>query len=179
METEQLIKIIEIIIWPATLVIVLFMFKKNITGIIGRIGSIEASASGLSMTFQEKIEETKKLLPEAVLSPSKDQSGTKSKSSLKIPSRKKKITGQTPYQTLLAIRDALNKEIIMKAHQHDVNTKGKSSIEISNELKGIGVITIQKAKAFQSLLELTNSADPGISQDQANQVNHLYENLNL
>ena len=179
METEQLIRIIEIIIWPATLVIVLFMFKKNITGIIGRIGSIEASASGLSMTFQEKIEETKKLLPQAALQPSQNASGTKSKSSVKIPSPKKKIQAENPYQTLLAIRDALNKEIILKAHQNNVNTDNKSSVEISNELKTIGVLTIQKTKAFQSLLDLTNAADPGISQDQANQVNHLYENLNL
>ena len=60
MDTQHLIRIIEIIIWPATLIVVLILFKKNIKSIFDRVGSFEASATGLSMTFQEKIEETKK-----------------------------------------------------------------------------------------------------------------------
>ena len=180
-ETETIrhvINIIEIVIWPATLVVVLVLFKNNITGVIDRIGSFEASATGLSMTFQEKIEETKKLVPLNISN--SNGGGSKSKSSVKIPAgRKKSKKGQTPYQSLLAIRDALNKQIILKAQQHDLNTKDLGSIEISNKLKEMGGLTIQKTKAFQALIELTNSADPSISQDQVNQVDQLLENLNL
>lgn len=178
METEHLIRIIEIIIWPATLIVVLILFKKNIKNIFDRVGSFEASATGLSMTFQEKIEETKKLVP--INASNSNGGGSKSKSSVKIPVGRKKLKkGQTPYQSLLAIRDSLNNQIILKAQKHNISTKNLSSVEISNKLKEIGGLTIQKTKAFQALIELTNSADPSISQDQVNQVDQLLENLNL
>ena len=180
MDTQHLIRIIEIIIWPATLIVVLILFKKNIKSIFDRVGSFEASATGLSMTFQEKIEETKKLVPITASASNSNSGGSKSKSSVKIPvGRKKSRKGQTPYESLLGIRDVLNNQIILKAQKHNINTKNLSSIEISNKLKEIGALTIQKAKAFQALIELTNSADSSISQDQVNQVDQLLENLNL
>jgi hypothetical protein len=175
---QHIISIIEIIIWPLTLIIILILFKNNITGIFDRVGSFEASATGLSMTFQEKIEETKKLVPIDPLASISD--GTKSKSSVKIPvGRKKSMKGETPYQSLLAIRDDLNNQIIRKAQQHNLSTKNLSNIEISDKLKAMGGLTIQKAKAFQALIELTNSADPSITHDQVNQVYQLFQNLNL
>lgn len=178
MDTQHLIRIIEIIIWPATLIVVLILFKKNIKSIFDRVGSFEASATGLSMTFQEKIEETKKLVP--ISASSSNSGGLKSKSSVKIPvGRKKSRKGQTPYESLLGIRDVLNNQIILKAQKHNINTNNLSSIDISNKLKEIGALTIQKAKAFQALIQLTNSADSSISQDQVNQVDQLLENLNL
>ena len=99
MDTQHLIRIIEIIIWPATLIVVLILFKKNIKSIFDRVGSFEASATGLSMTFQEKIEETKKLVPITASASNSNSGGSKSKSSVKIPvGRKKSKKGQKPYK---------------------------------------------------------------------------------
>ena len=60
---QQVINLLEIIIWPITLLIGLLFFKDQIAKVINSVGSIKAGASGFEMSFiNEKLQEaTKKI----------------------------------------------------------------------------------------------------------------------
>ncbi|MEH6535470.1 MAG: hypothetical protein V7719_03690 [Psychroserpens sp.] len=180
MNSDQFIKLLEIVIWPFTLLTLLFVLKKFLPDLIKRVGSFEATATGISMTFQEKIEEAKEVITGNSGQQDFVTTSTKSKSSVKIHVEKnKQVKGQTPYQILQGIRESLSHKIILKAQEHDIDTKNISSIELSKILKEIGGITFQKAKAFQTLIDLTNAADAFVNQNQANQVKQLFDGFEL
>ena len=56
---DNLIKLIEIIIWPATLLLILSWFKDPLKSVFGRMNKLDASASGISVSFSEKLEQAK------------------------------------------------------------------------------------------------------------------------
>ena len=166
---KEFIDLLTVVVWPLTLVIGLLLFKRHLSGAITSLGSFKATKDGIEMTFQNKIESAKKLIGAG--------SGAQSKSGGQI--KIKGSTATTPYQQLMEIRDALNSKIITKAHQHNIPTDHMSSLALSEKLKDIGAITIQKRNQFNALIDLTNSGNQNISQTQVNQVNNLYNALQL
>ena len=43
------------IIWPLTILIIFLIFRKNLSQVFNRLGSIEASATGVSLGFIDKL----------------------------------------------------------------------------------------------------------------------------
>mgnify|MGYP001815898979 CR=1 FL=1 len=157
---QDIIKLLDVIVWPFTIIIVLFLFKKNLSNVIGRLGSFEASAQGISMTFQKKMEETaNKLLPAG-----------KSKSSITI-------TSGTPNEQLNALRLNLEKQINDIAKRNNLETNNMRHIEIANKLVDAGGMTLQKSRAFSALHDLTNSGDSKVSQAQVDKVKLMIKEL--
>ena len=161
--------LIAVIIWPLTLVICFMIFRKQLRELIGRVGSFKATKDGLEMTFQDKLDDLKAL-------PALKAAGTsKSAGTIEIKGSK----AGTPYEQLLELRDVLNNKIIGKAKGLNIETNNMSNLAISDKLKEVGGITLQQSKAFDALIDLTNSASPNITQSQVDQVRSLVHNLDI
>lgn len=167
---EQFTALIQVLIWPLTVVICLALFRKHLADVIDRLGSFKAGSSGLEMTFQNKLDEALTL---PALKPS--AAIAKSGGSINIQGSK----AGTPYEQLLELRDVLNHKIRAKANELNIDTSNMSNHAISQKLKEVGGITFQNSQAFETLIELTNAASQQITQAQVNQVRALVYNLDI
>ena len=166
---EHIIHLLEVIIWPLTVIVGLLFFKKHIGKVIGSLGSIKAGADGIEMNFiDEKLEAAKKLI---------GTNGVEAKSGGTIITKDSRAT--TPYQELLEIRDALTNKIRDKARENNIPTDNLSSLAISEELVKNNIITRQSGRHFSTLLDLTNIGTHSITQQQVNQIKALYNHLSL
>ncbi|NNK87156.1 MAG: hypothetical protein HKO90_02635, partial [Flavobacteriaceae bacterium] len=162
--------LIDVLIWPLTLIICFMIFRKQLRELIGKVGSFKATKDGLEMTFQDKLESIQTL-------PALKAVGGISKSGGQIKIKGSKA--KSPYEELLELRDVLNSKIVGKARGLKIETDNMSNIAISDKLKEVGGITLQQAKAFKALIDLTNSASPKITQAQVNEVRSLVNNLDI
>ena len=153
---ELIIQLLEILIWPITFLIVLLLFRKYFNAAISQMGSFKAGASGIEMTFDKNIAVAKKLLkaidPKAI---------SKSASTIKLSNE---VISQTPYLKLLDLKNATQAKIAEMAADNDINVAHSSSKAISNKLAETGVITLQKAKLMDSMIDLANTADVSFSE---------------
>lgn len=159
------------LIWPLTVVIILLIFKKNLSHIFKRLGSLEATAQGLSMTFDNQIEEAESVVlfkPEPL-----------SKKGVRVKSGAANVKSNSPHYQLLAIRADLRDLIIEKAQKFNIPTQNKSSLELRDELIDRGELTPDKAHAFSVLTNLTSSAGPEITNAQVNKIKFMYNHLSL
>lgn len=166
---SQIIELVGIMIWPLTCLVIIILFKAKISNLFSKVENFKITKDGVEASFQNKLESVQELLGAAT-------GGGISKSGKKINI---KGSDSTPYNQLLEIKDALNSQIQDKAKEFNLETKGLTLIEISDKLKEIGAMTLQKAKLFNALVDLTNSGNPAISQAQVNQVKTLYLSLQL
>ena len=161
------------IIWPLTILIIFLIFRKNLSQVFNRLGSIEASATGVSLGFIDKE-------IEAVEAYQESESQLMSKSAVSINSGtppKTKIN--SPHYQLLTIRSGLRDVIVKKAEENDVDIEGKSSLELRDDLIDKGKLSPRNAHVFTSLINLTSTAGPDISKEQVSRINKLYKNLSL
>ena len=161
------------IIWPLTILIIFLIFRKNLSQVFNRLGSIEASATGVSLGFIDKE-------IEAVEAYQESESQLMSKSAVSINSgtpSKTKIN--SPHYQLLTIRSGLRDVIVKKAEENDVDIEGKSSLELRDDLIDKGKLSPRNAHVFTSLINLTSTAGPDISKEQVSRINKLYKNLSL
>ncbi|MCF6167093.1 hypothetical protein [Lutibacter sp.] len=163
------------IIWPITLLIIFWVFRKHFAGIIGKLTGIEASGTGISLKFDQQIDET----IENYL-PSQTNGSTISKSAVQIGENSTKTANSSnPFHQIMNIREALNHRIILKAQEQNISTKNKSSIQLKDTLVNSGAISSETGGFFKALVDLTNSSDRAITQAQVNKVQLLYNNLKL
>lgn len=165
---ELTLKLVEALIWPLTILIILIIFRNQFKGVLGRIGSINASSTGFSMTFDKKIEQAKKLL--RGINPSKILS--KESTEAFIDAKESK---ETSFSNLLDIQANLNTFLIDIAKSSNITFQNKSSSTLSSELKEVGIITFQKFKLIESLLDIINSADSTFKVDHLKVAQELYK----
>jgi hypothetical protein len=169
---DQINVLISHIIWPIAVIVALILFRKHLANVINRLGSVEAGATGVSISFDNQIKETEQLLL--------SKSGATPKSGVQLKSSNKTIRqNSSPYQELLNIREALHNQIIAKAQQFNIATQNKSSIELCDALLELNEITPQNAQFFMALIDLTSSGGTDINQQQLNKVKQLHENMQL
>lgn len=166
-------KVIEHLIWPITFLIIFIVFRKHFANIMKKLSGIEASATGISLKFDQQIDEAiENNLPI-------NTNTLIAKSAIKIGGQKEDEAPKTPFQQMLNLRDILNHRIILKSQENNISTVNKSSIQLKDELLKSESITSQDAKLFQTLIDLTNASDKSITQSQLNKVHLLYNNLKL
>jgi len=163
---ELIIKLLEVLIWPITLLIILFVFRKYFIGALKRLGSITASSTGISMTFDKKIEAAKKLLQNI-----KPKVISKTTTGLNIEVDKSK---RTPFSELQKIDTELTDYITNIAKTNNIDTTNKSSLALCNQLQEVGVITIQKSKLIKSLLDIVLSANMSFSEKHLKVVKDIF-----
>ena len=152
--------LIDKIVWPLAVVVILLIYKKYLAGVISRVGSFSANTSGISMTFQDKLDQ----LPNAVKLLTK--SGVN-------------VVQGSPNEQLRTIRSQMEADLKAMATNCGIEVNDLSMSEIFGQLKDKGKMTNQKSKAFIALYELAASTDPGISQSQVDQVKLMVNDLNL
>jgi hypothetical protein len=158
---------IEHIIWPLIILIVLLIFRKNLSEVFKKLGHIEIGPTGVSMAFDSQIEEAEKIIL------SNPNAEAMSKSGPRI------VKNKSPHYQLLAIRADLRELIMNKAQKFNLNTEHKSSLELRDDLLDIKELSPHNAHAFTVLVNLTSTAGPEINQSQVDKIKHLYEKLEL
>ncbi|PHQ30249.1 hypothetical protein [Leeuwenhoekiella nanhaiensis] len=158
----DLVQLISVIIWPLTLLIIVFKFKSFFGGAINRMQSLDASASGISMTFQNKLDEAKTLL-------------SKMAPQLRDSAKSVTVSAQgSPYERVLKVKKELEEFLNQKARNHGIEATNQNPSNLSSRLSEIGLITFQQQKVINAALDLANSANPSITDDQAQVVEQLY-----
>ena len=165
---EMFLRMAEILVWPVTVLIIILFFRRKIQGVIQRVGSFSASASGVEMTFAPQLDVAKKLFSK--LRPDAVSKSTTILESDDLP------TG-TPYEQLTQIKSELQQTITELAQESSISTSGQSNVQLCRSLEKSGVINHENSQLMQSLLTVINAADVDISQNQVNDINSLYKAL--
>lgn len=165
---ELIIKLIEIIIWPLTLFLILFYFRKSFAGVFQRLGTLKVDGSGIAMSFEKELEVAKSTFE--IIRPEKMSTG---KSSFDIEN----ASNESPFQQLMTIKQSLDKALIDLASEEDIDVSDKSGVFICNALEAKGVITKQKSELTKSLLKVVNMARMDISQSHIDIIKKMYNAL--
>lgn len=185
---DQIIKLLEIIVWPLTVITGLLLFRKNISKIISSLGSIKAGAQGFEMNFiEEKLQEATKLIGigssdiiakngESIIP--KDGGSIIPKDSNITP---KRSHAESPYQELLELQDIINQKLKNIATQNGITTTGSSNFALTNNLADHEVIKSNTAHKLKMLIELNNMAlnSPKITHDLVTQMKKLFNNISF
>ncbi len=161
----EITELLRVIIWPLTLLIIVFRFRTFFGGAINRVQSIDASASGISMTFQNKIDEAKVLL-------------SKMRPQLKPMAKSASVEiSQSAYERVVQIKKELENLLTEKAKSQGIQAEKYNPTNLSAQLTEIGLLTFQQQKAINAALDLANSANSAITPDQALVIEQLYETV--
>ncbi|MEZ4796405.1 MAG: hypothetical protein R2785_04460 [Flavobacteriaceae bacterium] len=185
---EQIINLLEVIIWPLTVFGGLLLFRKHFSKLISSLGSIKAGAQGLEMNFiEDKLQEATKLIGIGTSGiVSKDGGGIIPKDGAGIIPKDSKITpkkshAETPYQELLELQDLINTKLKSIANQNGISSNGSSNFALTNDLDDNNIINNQTARQLKTLIELNNIGlnSPKITYDQVSQMKKLFTNISI
>ena len=195
---DQLIKLIEVIIWPLTVIGALFLYRKNFKNILSRVGNFKIGPNGLEMTLLEKtLEEAKTLIPfkNPLLKEKKGQvllskSGSKITPNLDGDTTPKASQAEARYQTnnadtplleLLELQEAINQKLKSVLDKNGVTNTGSSTFSLTNDLENHNIISNQTSNQLKKLIELMNIGinTPQISFDQVIQMKKLFANISI
>lgn len=165
---ELTIKLIEIVIWPFTLFLILFFFRKSFTGIFQRIGTFKVDSSGIEMSFEKVLEITK-----STFEINRPETMGKGKSSFEIEN----TSNEPPFQQLMEIKQSLDKALIDLASEEGIDVSDKSGAFLCNALEAKGAISKQKSELTKSLLKVVNMARMDITQAHLNDIKKMYNAL--
>jgi len=165
---ELTIKLIEVVIWPLTLFLILFFFRKNFATIFNRLGTLKVDSSGIAMSFEKELETAK-----SKFTINKPEEMSKGKSSFNIEN----TSDEPPFQQLITIKNSLDKALIDLASEEGINVSDKSSAFLCNALEAKGAISKQKSELTQSLLKVVNMARLDITQTHVDVIKKMYNAL--
>ena len=166
---DQMIELLNTIIWPFTVVIILILFRRYVANAILRIATLKADKTGVTMTFQNKIEAAKKMLKDINVTSKSSQGINVSKSG----------SPSTSYQKVLDIRSSLDSKLKEVAESNNVVLNGSNNIAMCDKLMEVGILPYHKAKLINSIFDIINSADSSISNEQAEEIMSLYKGVKL
>ena len=168
---KEITDLVQVLIWPITVIVALAMFRKIIAQKIEDLDEIKASpTAGLSASFKSALENVQ---ANPLLLPAEGQS----KSGAKILVDGESIG--TPFEQLQELRAVLNGKIISKAKDLNLPVENQSAQSLAQKLKEVGGLTIQQQKAYNELINVINLAPRDIPQGQVNQVESLVSNLSI
>lgn len=165
---KLVIDLIEVIIWPLTVLTIIIIFRKYVGEVIQRLGSVSADGTGISLTFDKKIAAAKQMLKKI-----KPKLTSKSAPQILIESTK----GKGPYEQVLNIKANLESQLHTIAQSNALDHSTMDSNELIEKLKETGVLNIQNADLIEAIFDLCNAANSKITQHQVNEINMLYKNV--
>jgi hypothetical protein len=168
MQTDSLIKLLEIVIWPLTLFLIILMFRKQFRNAMERMGSFKADATGFSMSFEPKLDAAKKIF--SALKPD----GT-SKSAVSLHEHKT-FTG-TPLEQLGQMKAELHTSLVELAEEANLDSRGKSTALLNRELAQKAVVKNDSYHLIEALLEVIDSAPTTVSQSQVTEIQDMYNTI--
>lgn len=167
---EMVIKLIDSIIWPVTLLLIVLIFRRKLNNAFQRIGSIKADSSGIAINFDKKLEETKKIFssvkPMAI---AKEAIGIKTYMN----------QSDTPYKQVLDVRSSIINYLKLKSEAAGLNTDSLLPNQILNRLQSVNKIESDQAKMIDAMLDLTNNASANTTREQADMVESLFGQIEM
>ncbi len=167
---EMVIKLIDSIIWPVTLLLIVLIFRRKLNNAFQRLGSIKADSSGIAINFDKQLEDTKKIFnaikPKAI---AKEAIGIKTYMN----------QSDTPYKQILDVRSSIINYLKLKSEAASLNTDSLLPNQISKSLLNLHKIEPDQAKMIDAMLELTKNANANTTQEQADIVDTLFEQINI
>ena len=193
---EQVINLLDVVIWPLTVLIGLLFFRKHIGKILSSLGSIKAGAQGFEMNFiEDKLQDATKLIgigSSGIISKDgssiipkdgssiipKDGSSIIPKDSKVIPNR---TQATSPYQELIELEDAIALKLKKIAEQNGFATSTTSNFALTSDLADNGIIDNHLAQKLKVLIELNTMGlnSPKITHEQVTQMKKLFNNISL
>lgn len=156
-------------IWPITILLIFLVFRKQIVRKMDKLNSIDASSTGISMSFEQELDGAiEEMLEE------EEQPKLVAKSGVKIGDESKLDKPKSPVANLLELRDKLNQKILKKADSAGVDSSGKSLAQLLDVLETNNDITSKEHKNWSRLVHLTNAVDQNITMAQVNKVKLLF-----
>lgn len=165
MYIDQLIRLLDVIIWPLTLLIILSWFKSELQGFFKNLKKIQAGADGVSFeSFERQFSKTRELFPASTLSKS---STTKSPQEVTF----KLNSNLSPSQQIRNWHDELS----------DITTSGTSSNpeEALEQLRASGRIRLEEYQKRKNLLQLTGMTTGQLSKNELIEIQSYLNNLEL
>lgn len=190
---ENLISILEAAIWPITVIVCLYLFKKQIASIINRFESANVSATGVSFQLRKAAEligeGSSALLPKSGSSiiPKdgssiipKDGSSIIPKSGDIAPSSVRNHA-ESPYQGLIELQDAIREKLTNTAKEKGYTTTSSSNFDLVSDLLANKLIDKHTAHKLKTLIEINTMSlnSPNISHEQVTQMKKLFNNISF
>ena len=201
---EQIIKLLDVIIWPLALITFLYLFKSQIRGLMDRFKSLKISQSGIEAEVESLINDHAMdigmaisdtlLIDEGSIIPKdgssiipkdgssiipKDGSSIIPKSSeIKAPI---KSYAESPYQELLELKEVINQKLKGIASQTGINISTSSNFTLVSILKENGKISSDTSHKLKKIIELNNKAlnAPKITHEQVSKIKRIYNNISF
>ena len=167
---ELIIQLVDSIIWPLTLLLVLLTFRRNLSDVILRLGTLKADRTGFELSFDKKIEATKKLFQQI-------KPATISKTGGDIQAFNEE--NDSPFGRILKTRSNLINYLKVLSEKNNIQGKGLMPEQLSEKLKDTGVITIQQMKMINAMLEVTAAANASATDRQARDVDNLMKKIEI
>ncbi len=167
---EMVIKLIDLIIWPVTLLVIVLIFRRNFSNAFERLGSIKADASGLAINFEKKLEETKQLF---------DKIKPKNISKAGVGIKTYVNQNDSPYKEVLDIRSDIINYLRLKSETAGLDADTLSPQELTNRLLNLNKLDENQAKMISAMLDLTNNADANTTKQQAESINNLFKQIEI
>lgn len=199
---DQIISLLDVIIWPLALIVILYLFKQQIREVIERFKSAKVSAQGIEFNLDSIIDDVSKqtgmaesdaLLIEGGVPISKSSGDIIPKGSGDIipkssgdiiPKSDKKVTpkkshAESPYQELLELRDAINQKLKHIANQNGISTSSSSNFSLTSVLFEQNKISSDTAHKLKKIIELNNKGlnTPAITHDQVSKMKRIFNNI--
>lgn len=181
---KNVIDTLEVIIWPIALIIILYLFKKQIGSIIDRFESANVTASGLAVKLSQgakKIGEgsssTLAIGDDEMIAKSGEDMFSQSSEDIK-PERSQ---AETPYQGLIELQDAINYKLQRIAKEKGITTTSNSNFALTSDLAKRGTLDKHTASKLKTLIELNTLGlnSPEITHEQVTQMKRLFNNISF
>ena len=191
---DQIINLLDVIIWPLALIVILYLFKQQIREVIGRFKSAKVSAQGVEFNLDSIIDDVSKqtgmaesdalLIEEGLPIPKSSGDIIPKGSGDIIPKSDKKVTpkkshAESPYQELLELRDIINQKLKHIANQNGISTSSSSNFLLISILSEQNKISSDTAHKLKKIIELNNKGlnTPTITHDQVSKMKRIFNNI--
>ncbi len=165
---DELTDILEVVIWPITLLLIILMFRSSFRSAFDRLGSIKADATGFSATFEKKLEDTTQKFKKT-----RKVATPKSVAGVGIQG----TTTESPFRQLVEIKEGLNKTILDLAKDGGIDVSSMSMVNVCAVLGDKKIISKENSELMQSLITLIDSARTDITQAQVDQIKALWHSI--
>ena len=190
---QNLIKTLEVIIWPIAIILILYLFKKQIGSIFDRFESANVSASGFAVKLKQgaiKIGEgsssTLALGDDGEMIAKSGANMIPEDGDEMIPESSDNIKplrsqAETPYQGMMELQDAINYKLQRIATEKGITTTGFSNFSLTSDLAKRGLLDKHTASKLKTLIELNTLGlnSPEITHEQVTQMKRLFNNISF
>ncbi len=167
---ELIIKLIDALIWPVTLLCILLIFRRHLSEVILRLGTLKADKTGIELSFDKKIEATKQMFKQ--IQPS---SIAKSGGDIRVFPEE----DRSPYGRIQKVRTQLVNSLMRISDNSKIQMEGLRPESLAEVLKRKGAISPEKAQMVSAMLEVTASATATATEKQAEEVENLMKRISI